>query len=73
MPRLSRMKAKIAEERARNGEPPAKFACCDSAIANRHTRTCPRGGTRPISPEAESGDIAELLRQIQGHPKRKGK
>lgn len=71
VPKLSKMKQAIAEARQANGEPPLeKYRCCTSGVDGRHTRTCPmHGRDTPTDPQ----DIAEFLRKIQGHPKRKGK
>lgn len=69
-----RMKKAIAEAREANGEPPAPpHRCCTSGVPGRHTWTCPNHPSRHCRPGEDGGDVAEFLRQIQGHPKRKGK
>lgn len=51
---LKRMKQKVEQERAANGEPPrSKSRCCNSMIEGRHTRTCPNHPSKHCRPEGK--------------------
>jgi len=43
---LKRMRAAIAEARAKKGEKPVPKPCCKSGWADIHTRNCPKNGRK---------------------------